>query len=224
MTKTYTISGMTCSGCAATVERVLSTVKDISAVKVNLDQANAEITMTAPVSVVRLKEALQSYPSYQLSENGHTPQIKPKGFWVDGNVWRRASLNTLNCLIGCSLGDFGMIILLQTYFPATSMLWQMILGTVAGLATSILFESTLLHWREKFSWRLAFQTAVSMSFISMVAMEMVMNATDFMVTGGKAAFGNPLYWTALVIAMIAGFITPLPYNYYRLKKFNKACH
>ena len=224
MTKTYSISGMTCSGCAATVERVLSTVKDISSVKVSLDQGNAEITMTAPVSAAHLKEALKSYPSYQLSENGHTPQIKPKGFWVDGNVWTRASLNTLNCLIGCSLGDFGMIIFLQAYFPATSMLWQMILGTVAGLATSVLFESTLLHWREKFNWKLAFQTAVSMSFISMVAMEMVMNATDFMVTGGKAAFGNPLYWTALVIAMVAGFITPLPYNYYRLKKFNKACH
>ena len=41
---------------------------------------------------------------------------------------------------------------------------------------------------------------------------------------GKAAFENPMYWFALVIAMIAGFLVPLPYNYYKLKKFNKACH
>lgn len=224
MTKTYSISGMTCTGCAATVEKALSSVHNISGVKVNLEGAKAEITMTAPIVVDQLQEALKPYPSYQLSENGHAHPSKPVGFWSDGKVWGRASLNTLNCLIGCSLGDFGMIIFLQAWFPATSMFWQMILATGAGLATSVMFESTLLHWRENFNWKLAFQTAVSMSFISMVAMEVVMNATDFMVTGGKAAFGNPLYWTALLIAMVAGFITPLPYNYYRLKKYNQACH
>jgi hypothetical protein len=85
-------------------------------------------------------------------------------------------------------------------------------------------ETVLLKTKEKFSWGLALQTALSMSFISMIAMELVMNATDFMITGGKAAFGNPLYWTALVVAMGAGFLAPLPYNYYKLKKFNKACH
>ena len=101
---------------------------------------------------------------------------------------------------------------------------QMILATIAGLITSVSLETILLRWREKFQWALAFQTAVSMSFISMIAMEVVMNTTDFMMTGGKAAFGNPLYWSALFVAMITGFLAPLPYNYYKLKKFNKACH
>ncbi len=101
---------------------------------------------------------------------------------------------------------------------------QMILATIAGLVTSVSMETILLKTKEKFSWSLAIQTAFSMSFISMIAMELVMNATDFMITGGKAAFGNPLYWTALIVAMVAGFLAPLPYNYYKLKKFNKACH
>ncbi|MFN3345037.1 MAG: DUF4396 domain-containing protein [Chloroherpetonaceae bacterium] len=26
------------------------------------------------------------------------------------------------------------------------------------------------------------------------------------------------------IALLAGFLVPLPYNYWKLKKFNKACH
>jgi len=51
-----------------------------------------------------------------------------------------------------------------------------------------------------------------------------MNTTDFMITGGKAAFDTYVYWLALIPAMIAGFILPLPYNYFKLKKFNKACH
>ena len=101
---------------------------------------------------------------------------------------------------------------------------QMILATVAGLATSVALESVLLKLHEGFNWKLAFQTALSMSFISMVAMELAMNTTDFMITGGKAAFGNPLYWIALLVSLVAGFFAPLPYNYYKLKKFNKACH
>ena len=138
--------------------------------------------------------------------------------------WKRASFNTLNCLIGCSIGDFGMIIFLQAYYPKTTMLWQMILATIAGLMTSITLETIILRSREKFDWALALKTAFSMSFISMIGMEIAMNATDFMITGGKAAFNSVNYWLALIPALIAGFMLPLPYNYYKLHKFGKACH
>ena len=63
-----------------------------------------------------------------------------------------------------------------------------------------------------------------MSFLSMVAMEIAMNATDFMITGGKMALSNPNYWLAFIPAALLGFLVPLPYNYYKLKKYNKACH
>ena len=63
-----------------------------------------------------------------------------------------------------------------------------------------------------------------MSFISRIGMEIAMNATDFMITGGKAAFNTIQYWLALIPALVAGFVFPLPYNYYKLQKFNKACH
>lgn len=220
MTQTLKIEGMTCAGCAAKVEYVLGSVTGVDQVQVNLEKAEAEIHAQNKVAEHAFVEALAPY-KYRVA--GSKP-MAPTKFWQDGGVWKRASLNTLNCLIGCSLGDFGMILYLQAYHPEVSMASQMILAVLAGLATSVLFETTLLRLREKFSWSAALRTAFSMSFISMVAMEVVMNATDFMLTGGKAAFGNPMYWTALVIAMVAGFLAPLPYNYYKLKKYNKACH
>jgi len=152
-------------------------------------------------------------------------QIKDKGgFWQNKAKWNRASFNTLNCLIGCSIGDFGMIFFLQAFYPATPLTTQMILAIIAGLCTSILLETIILKSRERFSWSLALKTALGMSFISMVAMELAMTATDFMITGGKAAFDDPVYWLALLPALLVGFLVPLPYNYYKLQKFNQACH
>jgi copper chaperone CopZ len=227
MTHTFKVSGMTCNGCASTVEKALRQIKGIIDAKVNLAQSEVEVTMQQHVATSALQASLANYPSYQLSEEGDVmtnPIISKNDFWQDRKIWNRASLNTLNCLIGCSIGDFGMIIYLQAFYPSTSMIMQTILATIAGLMTSVLLETILLRSREKFSWKFAFQTAVSMSFLSMVAMELAMNATDFMITGGKAAFDNPMYWTALIIALAAGFLAPLPYNYYKLKKYNKACH
>ena len=33
--------------------------------------------------------------------------------WRDGATWRRASYNTMWCLIGCSIGDLGTILFFQ---------------------------------------------------------------------------------------------------------------
>lgn len=158
-----------------------------------------------------------------LQKSGYSIK-KEAGFWTDRIKWRRASFNTLNCLIGCSIGDFGMVIYLQAFYPSTPIVWQMVLAIIAGLITSIMLETILLKAREKFGWALALKTAFGMSFLSMVAMELAMTSTDFMITGGKGAFEDPMYWFALVPALIVGFLTPLPYNYYKLKKFNQACH
>ena len=65
----------------------------------------------------------------------------------------------------------------------------------------------------------AIKIAISMSFLSMIAMEVAMNVTDFIHTGG--AF---ISLEILPIILFAGFITPLPYNYWRLKFLKKSCH
>jgi cation transport ATPase len=152
-------------------------------------------------------------------------EIAPQtSFWKDYSVWKKASANTLNCLIGCSIGDFGMIIYLQAFHPQMSMWLQMFLAIIAGLLTSITLETILLHVKEKLVWQKAFQMALSMSLISMIGMEIAMNATDFMITGGKAQLSTLSYWVAFIPAAVVGFLAPLPYNYFQLKKHNKACH
>jgi len=99
------------------------------------------------------------------------------------------------------------------------------LAIVAGLTTSVLLETIILKMKEGFKWGQALTTALSMSFISMLAMELAENATDYFVTGGGSIpLSNPFYWAALGISLFAGFIVPLPYNYYKLQKFGKACH
>lgn len=145
-------------------------------------------------------------------------------FWSDRKVWLTASRNTLNCLIGCMIGDIAMIIYMQAYHPQAPMLLTMGLAMAAGLVTSILFESSLLHYRERFAWRPAFKMAFSMSFLSMLGMELAANATDFMLTGGRVPISDPFYWTALALSVGAGFLAPLPYNYWKFKQHGKACH
>jgi hypothetical protein len=145
-------------------------------------------------------------------------------FWRDGAAWSKAARNTLNCLIGCMIGDFAVIIYLQAKYPHAPMWLSMGLAMAAGLVTSILFESAILRFREGFAVRQAVATAFSMSFLSMLGMELAANVTDYLLTGGKVAMHQPFYWTALGVSMIAGFLAPLPYNYYQFKRHGRACH
>ena len=139
--------------------------------------------------------------------------------WKCKHTWRRASVNTLWCLLGCSIGDFGTIYFFQvTQNPwSFSVMSIMILAIFNGLITSIMLETFILS--RQMVLRLAFKTAIGMSMISMISMEIAMNVVDVLITGGAV-----LVWWVLPIMLLAGFITPLPYNYYRLKKFGQACH
>ena len=67
--------------------------------------------------------------------------------------------------------------------------------------------------------RAAFKTAIGMSLISMVSMEAAMNLVDVVLTGGAV-----LTWWVVPLMLVAGYVTPLPYNYWRLKAHGKACH
>ena len=49
-------------------------------------------------------------------------------------------------------------------------------------------------------------------------MEIAMNVTDVILTGGACLLGGCSY------NAFCWFITPWPYNYWRLKKYNIACH
>lgn len=144
-------------------------------------------------------------------------------FWADQVAWKRAAKNTLNCLIGCNIGDFGTIIYMQTYYPRAPMFWVMTLAILMGLLTSVLFETIMLKVKEGFAWIAGLRMAFSMSFLSMLGMEIAENTTDYFLTGGTVTPSEPYYWGALSISLVVGFLAPLPYNYYKFKKHGHAC-
>ena len=140
--------------------------------------------------------------------------------WRCKHTWRTASYNTLWCLLGCSIGDFGTIYFFQVteYLNPIDHKWIILsLAIMNGLITSIILETYILS--RQMILKEAFRVAIGMSLISMISMEVAMNIVDVIMTGG--AMLTP---EVILPMLIAGFITPLPYNYYRLKKYGKACH
>ena len=137
--------------------------------------------------------------------------------WNCKSTWRKAKKNTLWCLIGCSIGDFGTIFYFQNVNHSLSNFEVMSIAVINGILTSILLETLILL--KQMNFISAIKTALGMSLISMVSMEVAMNLTDIFLTGGAL-----LTWWVIPIMLVVGFITPLPYNYWRLKKYNISCH
>ena len=129
----------------------------------------------------------------------------PRFHWKCKHTWRRSAKNTAWCLLGCSIGDFGTIL----YFQLTGIPWPtlyiMILAIINGIITSIILETVVLSRQMIISK--AFKTAIGMSLISMVSMEIAMNAVDWIIMGGAK-----LVWWVIPIMLLAGFLTPWPYN------------
>ena len=138
--------------------------------------------------------------------------------WNCKHTWRRSAKNTAWCLLGCAIGDFGTILFFQITKIPFSVLGIMTLAIINGLITSIILE-TIILLRQNFKLSNALKTAFGMSFISMISMEVAMNFTDYLLTGGAI-----LTWWVVPIMLIVGFLTPWPYNYWRLKKFGISCH
>ena len=138
--------------------------------------------------------------------------------WSCKHTWKVSAKNTLWCVMGCSIGDFGTILFFQLSKIPFPILGIMTLAIINGLITSIILE-TIILMKQNFKFQNALKTAMGMSFISMVSMEIAMNLTDYLLTGGAM-----LTWWVIPIMLIVGFLTPWPYNYWRLKKFGIACH
>jgi len=121
------------------------------------------------------------------------------------SLFYKSAKNTLWCLIGCSIGDFGTILFFQFSAISWPTLNIMVLAIINGLMTSILLETIVLF--KQIGIKQAFQTAIGMSFISMVSMEVSMNAVDWIIVGEAKI----VLWV-VPLMLLAGFLTPWPYN------------
>ena len=138
--------------------------------------------------------------------------------WSCRHTWKRSAKNTAWCVLGCAIGDFGTILFFQITEIPFPVLVIMILAIINGLITSIILE-TIILMIQKINFVNAIKTALGMSLISMISMEVMMNFTDYVLTGGAI-----LTWWVIPIMLIVGFLTPWPYNYWRLKKYGINCH
>jgi nucleoside recognition membrane protein YjiH len=106
------------------------------------------------------------------------------------------------------------------YFQVNAIPWStlsiMALAMFNGIISSIILETIILLKQMKLMP--ALKTAFGMSLISMISMELAMNIVDVLFTGGAKI---NLY--VIPLMLVAGFLTPWLYNYWRLKKFGVGC-
>ena len=215
MTETLTVNvgGMTCDGCSSNVSSALNSLASVSSADGSHVTGTAVITHSG-ATFEEIKLAIQ--------KSGYLVDGESEPFnWTDGPVWRQSAHNTKWCLVGCSIGDFGTIAAFQfiPYFDALgwSTMSIMMLAMFNGIMTSIALETFILS--AQMALNEAFRVAIGMSLISMISMEAAMNIVDVVLTGGAK-----LTLWVIVPMLVAGFLTPWPYNYWRLKKYGVACH
>ena len=202
---------MTCTGCSGRVRDALEGLEGV---------LSAEVSHETGQAVVSHSGTGRDSMVAAITGAGYTADGASVDFnWGDGDVWRKSANNTKWCLIGCSIGDFGTIAAFQFVFTDSgwSPMMIMALAMFNGIMTSIALETVILS--AQMALNEAFRVAIGMSLISMLSMEAAMNIVDVLITGGAM-----LTWWVLVPMLVAGFLTPWPYNYWRLKKYDAACH
>ena len=117
-----------------------------------------------------------------------------------------------------------MLYALQAYAPDVGLPVAVAASCAAGITTSVALETIVLRATEDLAWSTALHTATGMSMLSMISMELAENAVEvYLVTDGFTASACNVdpsaFWAAMPAAMAAGWLTPLPYNYYMLRKF-----
>ena len=212
-TITLDVGGMTCDGCAGRVRNALERVSGVISAEVSHESGSAIVSHSG-ISRDLMSGAVRAI--------GYTVDGQAEDFhWRDGSVWRQSAHNTKWCLVGCSIGDFGTIAAFQFIPYLDALGWStmsiMLLAMFNGIMTSIALETIILS--AQMALKEAFRVAIGMSLISMISMEAAMNIVDVVLTGGAK-----LTLWVIIPMLVAGFLTPWPYNYWRLKKYGMACH
>ena len=205
------VGGMTCTGCSDRVRNVLEEITGVH---------SAEVSHESGMAIIQHDNVSRDSMASSIQSIGYTVDGKGEEFnWRDSSVWKQSAHNTKWCLVGCSIGDFGTIAAFQFVFTDSGWTPMMIMALAMfnGIMTSIALETAILS--AQMALKEAFRVAVGMSLISMISMETAMNIVDLVLTGGAK-----LTWRVIIPMLIAGFLAPWPYNYWRLKKYGVACH
>lgn len=223
-TITLQVGGMTCGGCASNVTNALVGVGGVTSAVVSHGEGTAVVTSDSNLGRNTLEQAVIAAGYTVKAEDGS--QVEMEFNWGDKAVWKQSANNTKWCLLGCSIGEFGTLAAYSIFGIGAKVAigtnlyyFLLILPLINGLITSIMLE-TIILMRTQMDFSNALKTAFGMSFIAMLMMEISMEITDLLFTGGE--LGMNFY--AIPLMLLVGFLTPWPYNYWRLKALGQACH
>lgn len=67
-------------------------------------------------------------------------------FWTSKQIWARAAVNTWRCLVGCTIGDFSAMWLLQMYYSEIGIGTIMAISSMFCLRRKVRTSLTYIKW------------------------------------------------------------------------------
>ncbi|MFB4203433.1 hypothetical protein KBTX_01822 [wastewater metagenome] len=155
---------------------------------------------------------------------GHAGHAHHHGAHGDHGGRLRTSVHaTVHCLVGCSIGEFaglsiGVALGLGTTLTLTL---AVVLSFIAGLNLAV----QPLMREQGMSYLDGIRTIWLGETVSIAAMEVAMNVTDYLVGGVQVgSLASPMFWAGFVAALPVGFLAALPVNYWLIGRNLKHCH
>ena len=109
MTHTYNVSGMTCGGCQAKVQSLLSRVQGVKNVIIDLTKGQVVIEMDRHISTSELAEPLKDYPKYQITESNNNYHDISADYMVEETKSWIGTYKPILLIFGYIVGVTGLI-------------------------------------------------------------------------------------------------------------------
>jgi hypothetical protein len=149
---------------------------------------------------------------------GENPPGKKKPFW------QMVALGATHCGSGCTLadiiGEWGLVLFPLTLF-GMKMFGAWAVDYVLALLIGIFFQYFTIAPMQNLSLGEGLVAASKADFLSLTAWQVGMYGwmaiTTFVIFGHEIEKTNPVFWFMMQIAMLAGFLTSYPVNWWLLR-------
>ncbi|HRX86608.1 MAG TPA: DUF4396 domain-containing protein [Phycisphaerae bacterium] len=160
----------------------------------------------------------------QAQDRGEKPPGKAKPFW------QMVGVGASHCGAGCTLGDivaeWGIFLLalggvtLELFGHGIFAAW--VVDYVLALGFGIIFQYFSIKPMKNLSRREGIIAALKADVLSLTAWQVGMYGwmaiAVFAIFGAEIAKTNPVFWFMMQIAMVAGFVTAYPVNWFLIRK------
>lgn len=135
---------------------------------------------------------------------------------MTNNLNNTALSATMHCLTGCAIGEITGLVLGLIFG------WPGLLTVAVSISLAFLFGYTLSLIplvKAGLALGAAMSIVLAADTLSILTMEIVDNATVFLVPGAMSAgLVNPLFWITLTVALFLAFWAAFPVNRYLLAR------